>query len=60
MTIITSGNLYKAGAQLIINQHIKKETGKDSLTFIKEEIKKFPELPKDVLEKAKPIQLASE
>ena len=29
MTIITSGNLYKAGAQLLINQHIKKETGKD-------------------------------
>ena len=29
MTVITSGNLYKAGAQLLINQHIKKETGKD-------------------------------
>ena len=40
MTIITSGNLYKAGAQLLINQHIKKETGKDSLTLIKEEINK--------------------
>ena len=40
VTAITSGNLYKAGAQFIINKHIEKETGKNSLTFIKEEINK--------------------
>ena len=40
VTAITSGNLYKAGAQFIINKHIEKETGKNSLTLIKEEINK--------------------
>ncbi len=40
VTAITSGNLYKAGAQFIINQRIEKETGKNSLTLIKEEINK--------------------
>ena len=40
VTAITSGNLYKAGAQFIINQQIEKETGKNSLTLIKEEINK--------------------
>ena len=40
MTALTSGNLYKAGAQFIINQSIEKETGKNSLTLIKEEINK--------------------
>ena len=40
LTVITSGNLYKAGVQFIINQSIEKETGKNSLTFIKEEINK--------------------
>ena len=40
VTIITSGNLYKAGAQFIINQSIEKETGKNSLTLIKEEFNK--------------------
>ena len=40
VTVITSGNLYKAGVQLMINQHIEKETGKNSLTLIKEEINK--------------------
>ena len=40
ITAVTSGNLYKAGAQFIINQSIEKETGKDSLTLIKEEINK--------------------
>ena len=36
VTAFTSGNMYKASAQFIINQHIKKETGKNSLTLIKE------------------------
>ncbi len=40
VTVITSGNLYKAGAQFIINQRIEKETGKNSITLIKEEINK--------------------
>jgi len=36
VTVLTSGNIYKASAQFIVNQHIKKETGKNSLTLIKE------------------------
>ena len=36
VTALTSGNVYKASAQLIINQRIEKETGKNSLTLIKE------------------------
>ena len=36
LTIFSSGNVYKAGAQFIINQRIEKETGKNSLTLIKE------------------------
>ena len=36
VTALTSGNVYKASAQFIINQHIEKETGKNSLTLIKE------------------------
>ena len=36
VTALTSGNIYKASAQFIINQHIEKETGKNSLTLIKE------------------------
>ena len=40
VTAITSGNVYKASAQFIINQHIEKETGKNSLTLIKEALVK--------------------
>ena len=36
VTALTSGNVYKAGAQFIVNQRIEKETGKNSLTLIKE------------------------
>ena len=36
VTALTSGNIYKAGAQFMINQSIEKETGKNSLTLIKE------------------------
>ena len=39
-TIIATGNMYKASAQLIIDQGIKKKTGKNSLTLVKEEIEK--------------------
>ena len=36
VTILTSGNIYKASAQFIVNQHIEKETGKNSFALIKE------------------------
>ena len=36
VTAITSGNIYKASAQFIVNKRIEKETGKNSLTLIKE------------------------
>ena len=36
VTAITSGNIYKASAQFIVNQQIEKETGKNSLALIKE------------------------
>ena len=36
LTVLTSGNVYKASAQFIVNQRIEKETGKNSLTLIKE------------------------
>ena len=36
VTALTSGNVYKASAQFIVNQHIEKKTGKNSLTLIKE------------------------
>ena len=36
VTVLTSGNIYKASAQFIINHRIEKETGKNSLTLIKE------------------------
>ena len=36
VTALTSGNVYKASAQFIINQRIEKKTGKNSLTLIKE------------------------
>ena len=36
VTVFTSGNIYKASAQFIINQRIEKETGKNSLSLIKE------------------------
>ena len=36
VTVLTSGNIYKASAQYIVNYRIEKETGKNSLTLIKE------------------------
>ena len=36
VTVLTSGNIYKASAQFIVNKRIEKETGKNSLTLIKE------------------------
>tara|TARA_B100000900_G_C20205720_1_gene563703 strand:- start:68 stop:457 length:390 start_codon:yes stop_codon:yes gene_type:complete len=40
LTAFTTGNVYKAGAQFIINQRIEKETGKNSLMLIKEKLVK--------------------
>ena len=40
ITALTSGNIYKATAQFIIDQSIKKKTGKNSLTLVKEELEK--------------------
>ena len=40
VTVLTSGNFYKATAQFIIDQSIKKKTGKNSLTLVKEELDK--------------------
>ncbi len=39
-TALTSGNIYKASAQLIIDQSIKKTTGKNSLMHVKNEFDK--------------------
>ena len=36
VTVLTSGSVYKASAQFIVNQHIEKETGKNSITLIKD------------------------
>ena len=38
VTVLTSGNIYKASAQFIVNQRIEKETGKNSLALIKESL----------------------
>ena len=40
ITAVTSGNIYKASAQFIIDQGIKKKTGKNSLSLVKHEIDK--------------------
>ena len=36
VTAFTSGSIYKASAQFMINQHIEKEIGKNSFELIKE------------------------
>ena len=36
VTMFTSGNIPQAGFQYIANESIKKETGKDTLTLVKE------------------------
>ncbi len=40
VTVLTTGNVYKAAAQFMIDQSIKKTTGKNSLMLVKEEINK--------------------
>ena len=53
VTALTSGNLYKAGAQFIINQHIEKETGKNSLALIKETLIKETSIDEELDKKIK-------
>tara|TARA_B100000963_G_scaffold318308_1_gene299331 strand:+ start:248 stop:622 length:375 start_codon:yes stop_codon:yes gene_type:complete len=56
-TVLTSGNIYKATAQFMIDQGIKKKTGKNSLTLVKEELdkknkkKKFKNDLRDLVER---------
>jgi len=38
-TVLSSGNIYKAAAQIFIDQSVKKETGKNTLNYISDEIK---------------------
>ena len=38
LTIMSSGSVYKAGAQYAINATIKKKTGKNSLDFLSDKI----------------------
>ena len=40
ITAVTSGNLVKATAQLVIDNEFKKKTGKSSLNYISEEVSK--------------------
>jgi hypothetical protein len=40
LTIVSSGNIYKASAQFLIDHQIKGKTGKNSLTHVKEEMTK--------------------
>ena len=40
ITIASSGNVYKATAQLLIDHEIKNKTGKNSLAHVKDEVKK--------------------
>ena len=37
-TVLSSGNIYKAAAQLFIDQSVKKETGKSTLNYITDAI----------------------
>ena len=56
-TIASSGSIYKASAQFMINKQIKDTTGKNSLDFVKEKIEKqdyndtFNEKLKQLVEK---------
>ena len=38
LTVASSGNVFKAGAQIIFDNEFKKKTGKSSLSYLKEEV----------------------
>ena len=40
ITIVSSGNVYKATAQLLIDHEVKNKTGKNSFVYVKEEVEK--------------------
>tara|TARA_B100000674_G_C37170854_1_gene615213 strand:- start:84 stop:482 length:399 start_codon:yes stop_codon:yes gene_type:complete len=40
ITIASSGNVFKASAQYMIDSTIKKKTGKNSLDFVKDEVRR--------------------
>ncbi len=40
VTIVSTGNFYKAGAQFLIDSEVKKKTGKNSLAYLTEEVTK--------------------
>ena len=40
LTLASSGNIFKATAQILIDREVKNKTGKNSLTYVKEEVKK--------------------
>ena len=39
-TVVSSGNVFKASAQIILDNEFKKKTGKSSLGYLKEEVSK--------------------
>ena len=39
-TVTSSGNIFKASAQIILDNEFKKKTGKSSLGYLKEEVSK--------------------
>ena len=47
VTALTSGNIYKASAQFLVNQRIEKETGKNSLVLIKETLVEETDIKKN-------------
>ena len=47
LTVLTSGNVYKASAHFIVNQRIEKETGKNSFTLIKDTLIKEEKMKKN-------------
>mgnify|MGYP001402373031 CR=1 FL=1 len=40
VTVVSTGNIPQAGFQYIANESIKKETGKDALTLVKDVVEK--------------------
>jgi len=41
ITIASTGNVYKASVQYLIDSHVKNKTGKNSLVYFKEEVTKY-------------------
>ncbi len=40
LTVASTGNVAKAGAQFLIDRHVKNKTGKNSFAYVKEEVTK--------------------